>query len=70
MRTVFGIDVSKSNSVVVIFVNGEKVKNYSISNDSIGFSMLLEDLRSCLTLVFILAVSRLFWKITAILMCA
>lgn len=48
MRTVFGIDVSKSSSVVAIFVNGEKVKSYSISNDSIGFSMLLEDLRSVL----------------------
>lgn len=48
MRTVFGIDVSKSSSVVAIFINGEKVKSYSISNDSIGFSMLLEDLRSVL----------------------
>lgn len=48
MRTVFGIDVSKSSSVVAIFVNGEKVNDYSISNDSIGFSKLLEDLKTVL----------------------
>lgn len=48
MRTVFGIDVSKSNSVVAIFVNGEKVNGYSISNDFIDFSKLLEDLKTVL----------------------
>lgn len=48
MRTVFGIDVSKSNSVVAIFVNREKVNGYSISNDFIGFSRLLEDLKTVL----------------------
>lgn len=46
MRTVFGIDVSKASSEVAILVNGEKVHSYSIPNDSIGFSRLLNDLKT------------------------
>ena len=46
MRTVFGIDVSKASSEVTILVNGEKVHSYSIPNDSIGFSRLLNDLKT------------------------
>ncbi|HFR3278162.1 TPA: IS110 family transposase, partial [Streptococcus suis] len=34
MRVVFGIDVSKVSSEVAILVNGEKVHNYTISNDA------------------------------------
>ena len=45
MRTVFGIDVSKASSEVAILVNGEKVHSYSIPNDSIGFSRLLNDIK-------------------------
>lgn len=44
MRTVFGIDVSKANSEVAILVNGEKVLEYSIPNDAIGFCRLYHDL--------------------------
>ena len=46
MRTIFCIDVSKSNSIVAILVNRERVNGYSISNDSIGFSKLLENLKN------------------------
>ena len=46
MRTVFGIDVSKANSEVAIWVNSEKVHNYTIPNDAIGFSRLLTDLKA------------------------
>ena len=46
MRTVFGIDVSKANSEVAIWVNSEKVHNYTIPNDAIGFSILLTDLKA------------------------
>lgn len=46
MRTVFGIDVSKASSEVAILVNGEKVHGYSIPTDAIGFSKLLEDLKT------------------------
>ncbi|MGG6800421.1 UNVERIFIED_CONTAM: IS110 family transposase, partial [Streptococcus canis] len=46
MRTVFGIDVSKASSEVAILVNSEKVHSYSMSNDAIGFSRLLKDLKS------------------------
>lgn len=46
MRVVFGIDVSKVSSEVAILVNGEKVHNYTMSNDAIGFSWLLGDLRT------------------------
>lgn len=45
MRTVFGIDVSKASSEVAILINGQKVHGYSISNDAIGFTRLLEDLK-------------------------
>ncbi|NQN48751.1 transposase, partial [Streptococcus suis] len=46
MRAVFGIDVSKASSEVAILVNGEKVHCYTISNDAIGFSWLLDELRT------------------------
>ncbi|MCK4054869.1 IS110 family transposase [Streptococcus suis] len=46
MRVVFGIDVSKVSSEVAILVNGEKVHNYTISNDAIGFARLLGDLKT------------------------
>ena len=46
MRVVFGIDVSKVSSEVAILVNGEKVHGYTISNDAIGFSQLLGDLKT------------------------
>ncbi len=46
MRAVFGIDVSKASSEVVILVNGEKVHGYTMSNDAIGFSRLLGDLKT------------------------
>lgn len=45
MRTVFRMDVSKSSSEVAILVNGEKVHGYTMPNDAIGFSRLLEDLK-------------------------
>ena len=46
MRVVFGIDVSKASSEVVILNNGEKVHGYTISNDAIGFNRLLGDLKT------------------------
>ena len=46
MRAVFGIDVSKASSEVVILVNSEKVHDYSMPNDAIGFSRLLKDLNT------------------------
>ena len=46
MRTVFGIDVSKTSSEVAILVNGEKVHGYTILNDAIGFNRLLGDLKT------------------------
>ena len=46
MRTVFGIDVSKASSEVAILVNGERVHGYTMPNDIIGFSRLLEDLKT------------------------
>ena len=46
MRTVFGIDVSKASSEVAILVNGERVHGYTMPNDIIGFSHLLEDLKT------------------------
>ena len=45
MRTVFGIDVSKARSDVAILVNGEKVHDYTIPNDALGFSRLFHDLK-------------------------
>ncbi|WP_239017084.1 IS110 family transposase, partial [Streptococcus suis] len=42
----FGIDVSKASSEVAILVNGEKVHGYTISNDALGFSRLLGDLKT------------------------
>ncbi|SNE47666.1 degenerate transposase [Streptococcus pneumoniae] len=45
MRTVFRMDVSKPSSEVAILVNGEKVHGYTMPNDAIGFSRLLEDLK-------------------------
>lgn len=44
MRTVFGIDVSKTTSEVAILVNSEKVHGYTMSNDAIGFTRLLSDI--------------------------
>ena len=46
MRTVFGIDASKTSSEVAILVNGEKVHGYTILNDAIGFNRLLRDLKT------------------------
>ena len=46
MWTVFGIDVSKASSEVAILVNGERVHSYTMPNDIIGFSRLLEDLKT------------------------
>nr|WP_237334230.1 IS110 family transposase [Streptococcus marmotae] len=46
MRTVFGIDVSKTSSEVAILVNGEKVHGYTMPNDAIGFTRLLDDLKT------------------------
>lgn len=45
MRTVFRMDVSKASLEVAILVNGEKVHGYTMPNDAIGFSRLLEDLK-------------------------
>lgn len=45
MRTVFRMDLSKASSEVAILVNGEKVHGYTMPNDAIGFSRLLEDLK-------------------------
>ncbi|VKE80254.1 degenerate transposase [Streptococcus pneumoniae] len=45
MLTVFRMDVSKASSEVAILVNGEKVHGYTMPNDAIGFSRLLEDLK-------------------------
>ena len=46
MRTVFGIDVSKTSSEVAILVNGEKVHGYTMPSDAIGFDRLLDDLKT------------------------
>ncbi|MGT2787957.1 IS110 family transposase, partial [Streptococcus loxodontisalivarius] len=46
MRAVFAIDVSKASSEVAIWVNGEKVHGYTMTNDSIGFNRLLDDLKT------------------------
>ena len=46
MRAVFGIDVSKPSSEMAILVNGEKVRVYTIPNDSIDFNHLLDDLKT------------------------
>ncbi len=46
MRAVFGIDVSKASSEVVILVNGEKGHGYPITKDVIGFNQLLGDLKT------------------------
>ena len=46
MRTVFGIDVSKASSEVAIVINGEKIHGYTIPNDAIGFTRLLDDLKT------------------------
>ena len=45
MRTVFGIDVSKASSEVAIVINGEKIHGYTMPNDTIGFTRLLDDLK-------------------------
>ena len=64
MRTVFGIDVSKASSEVAILVNSEKVHSYSMSNDAIGFSRLLKDLKSVQNPeMSILGDYKLFWRI-------
>lgn len=46
MRTVFGIDVSKASSEVAIVINGEKIHGYTMPNDTIGFTRLLDDLKN------------------------
>ena len=45
LKTVFGIDVSSRKSNVCIMVNGQKVNDYVISNDMVGFNQLLGDLK-------------------------
>lgn len=45
LKTVFGIDVSSRKSNVCIMVNGQKVNDYAISNDMVGFNRLLGDLK-------------------------
>lgn len=45
LKTVFGIDVSSRKSNVCIMVNGQKVDDYAISNDMVGFNQLLDDLK-------------------------
>ena len=45
LKTVFGIDVSSRKSNVCIMVNGQKVNDYAISNDMVGFNWLLGDLK-------------------------
>lgn len=45
MRTVFGIDVSKARSDVAILANDEKVHDYTIPNDTLGFSILFHALK-------------------------
>lgn len=45
LKTVFGIDVSSRKSNVCIMVNGQKVNDYAISNDTGGFNQLLDDLK-------------------------
>ncbi|MBT9066915.1 IS110 family transposase, partial [Lactobacillus delbrueckii subsp. bulgaricus] len=40
LKTVFGIDVSSRKSNVCIMVNGQKVNDYAISNDMVGFNDL------------------------------
>ena len=46
MRTVFGIDVSKASSEVAIVINSEKIHGYTMPNDTIGFTRLLDDLKN------------------------
>ena len=46
MRTVFGIDVSNASSEVAIVINGEKIHGYTMPNDTIGFTRLLDDLKT------------------------
>lgn len=46
MRTVFGIDVSKASSEVAIVINGEKIHGYTMPNDAIGFTRLLDDFKT------------------------
>ena len=46
IRTVFGIDVSKASSEVAIVINGEKIHGYTMPNDAIGFTRLLDDLKT------------------------
>lgn len=46
MRTVFGVDVSKASSEVAIVINGEKIHGYTMPNDAIGFTRLLDDLKT------------------------
>ena len=45
LKTVFGIDVSSRKSNVCIMVNDQKVDDYAISNDMVGFNQLLDDLK-------------------------
>ena len=45
LKTVFGIDVSSRKSNVCIMVNGQKVDDYAISNDMVGFNQVLDDLK-------------------------
>src|SRR5699024_10896078 len=42
----FGIDVSKASSEVAIVINGEKIHGYTMPNDAIGFTRLLDDLKT------------------------
>ena len=42
---IFGIDVSSRKSNVCILVNDQEMKSYAISNDMLGFTQLLNDLK-------------------------
>ena len=46
MKTVFGIDVSKSTSNVAILIDSKKLKEFKIDNDLIGFGKLASALEN------------------------
>lgn len=47
IRTVLGIDVSKSTSNVAILVNSQPVDDFKINNDAIGFAQLNHVIHQC-----------------------
>jgi len=60
MCAVFGINVSKTSSEVAILVNGEKVHGYTMPNDIVRFSRLLEDLKTVSNLVIIFEATSVY----------